>query len=104
MLGQGARMNTEIREITQGVYEARNRVLAQIHQQGRAAEANSIVISTLSHAIAHYEYEQGGYRYHYFHVTMHVIGTAIRLRARAPLPAPLSGPLMSINLGASSER
>jgi hypothetical protein len=54
----------------------------------------------LEHAIEHYEYEQAGYKYHYFHVTMNVLGTAIRLGAREPHPAPLSGPVMSINLGA----
>jgi uncharacterized protein YbjQ (UPF0145 family) len=100
MFGGGARMNAEITEIAQGVYEARNRAMAEVRRQGSAVGANDIVISTLEHTIEHYEYEQGGYRYHYFHVTMNVLGTAIRLGAREPHPAPLSGPVMSINLGA----
>jgi uncharacterized protein YbjQ (UPF0145 family) len=100
MFGGGARMNAEITEIAQGVYEARNRAMAEVRRQGSAVGANDIVISTLDHTIGHYEYEQGGYRYHYFHVTMNVLGTAIRLGAREPHPAPLSGPVMSINLGA----
>lgn len=100
LLGRGARMNTEIAEITQGVYDARNQVMAEVRRQGDAAGANSIVISSLRHTIEHHEYEQNGYTYHYFHVTMHVIGTAVRLRARAPHPAPLPEPVMSINLGA----
>jgi uncharacterized protein YbjQ (UPF0145 family) len=99
MLGGGARMNAEITEIAQGVYDARNRVMLEVRRQANAVEANNIVVSTLAHAIEHYEYEQPGYRYHYFHVTMNILGTAIRLGARDPHPAPLSGPVMSINLG-----
>jgi uncharacterized protein YbjQ (UPF0145 family) len=100
MFGGGARMNTEITEIAQGVYEARSRAMAEVRRQASVAGANDIVISMLRHAIEHYEYEQAGYKYHYFHVTMNVLGTAIRLGAREPHPAPLSGPVMSINLGA----
>jgi uncharacterized protein YbjQ (UPF0145 family) len=100
MFGGGARMNTEITEIAQGVYDARSRAMAEVRRQASAAGANSIVISMLRHTIEHYEYEQVGYKYHFFHVTMNVLGTAIRLGAREPHPAPLSGPVMSINLGA----
>lgn len=99
VFGGGARMNAEIVEIAEGVYDARNRVMAEVRRQGTAAGANDIVISTLQHTIAHYDYEQGGYKYHLFHVTMNVLGTAIRLGAREPHPAPLPGPVMSINLG-----
>lgn len=99
MFGRGARMNTEITEIARGVYDARSRAMAEVEWQASSARANNIVISTLEHTIDHYEYEQGGYKYHYFHVTMNVLGTAIRLGAREPHPAPLSGPVMSINLG-----
>ena len=98
--GAGARMNAEITEIAQGVYDARNRVMLEVKRQANAVEANNIVISTLRHTIEHHEYEQAGYRYHYFHVTMNVLGTAIRLGAHEPHPAPLTGPMMSINLGA----
>jgi uncharacterized protein YbjQ (UPF0145 family) len=98
--GRGAQMNTEITEIAQGVYAARNRAMAEVLRQASAAGANNIVISTLRHTIEHYEYEQAAYKYHYFHVTMNVLGTAIQLGAREPHPAPLSGPMMSINLGA----
>ena len=97
--GGGARMNAEITEISRGVYDARNLVMAEVHRQASAAGANNIVVSTLRHTIQHYEYEQAAYRYHYFHVTMNVLGTAIRLGAREPHPGPLSGPVMSINLG-----
>jgi uncharacterized protein YbjQ (UPF0145 family) len=99
MLGGGARMNAEITEIAQGVYDARNRVMLEVRRQANAVHANNIVVSTLAHTIEHYEYEQPGYRYHYFHVTMNVLGTAIRVGARDPHPAPLPDPMMSINLG-----
>ena len=97
-------MNTEVIEIAQGVYDARNRVMLEVRRQANAVEANNIVISTLRHTIEHHEYEQGGYRYHYFHVTMNVLGTAIRLGAHDPHPTPLSGPMMSINLGDQPKR
>jgi uncharacterized protein YbjQ (UPF0145 family) len=100
MFGSGSRMNTEITEIAQGVYDARDRAMAAVRRQASAAGANGIVISILRHMIEHYEYEQAGYKYHFFHVTMHVLGTAIRFGAREAHPAPLSGPVMSINLGA----
>lgn len=97
--GGGARTNAEITEIAQGVYEARDRAMFEVRRQASAAGANEIVVSMLRHTINHYEYEQSGYRYHYFHVTMNVLGTAVRLAARKPHPAPLPGPVMSINLG-----
>lgn len=100
LLGGGARMNTEITEIAQGVYDARNRVMFEVRRQAAAVGANNIVISMLRHTIEHYEYEQANYRYHFFHVTMNVLGTAIRLGTRDPHPAPLARPLLSINLGA----
>jgi uncharacterized protein YbjQ (UPF0145 family) len=100
VFGGGARINAEITEIAQGVYDARDLAMAEVRRQASAAAANNIVISTLRHTIEHHEYEQSGYKYHYFHVTMNVLGTAIQLGARDPHPAPLSGPVMSINLGA----
>jgi uncharacterized protein YbjQ (UPF0145 family) len=100
MFGGGGRMNVEITEIAQGVYDARDRAMAEVRWQASEAGANEIVISTLEHSIDHYEYDQGGYKAHYFHVTMNVLGTAIRLGTREPHPVPLSDPMMSINLGA----
>ena len=103
MLGAsgGARMNVEITEIAQGVYDARNRAMLAVRRQANEVEANNIVVSTLRHTIEHFEYEQpGGFRAHYFHVTMNILGTAIRLGARDPHPAPLASPVLSVNLGA----
>jgi hypothetical protein len=60
-----------------------------------------MVISTLRHTIDHHEFDNpGGYRSHYFIVTMNVLATAIRLGAHEPHPAPFAGPVMSISLGA----
>lgn len=99
-LGGAAAMNAEIREITEGVYEARRRAMSELRRQADALGAGGIVVSNLSHTIGHREYEQAaGIRYHYFFVTMHVLGTAIQLGAHAPHPTPLNGPIMSINLG-----
>jgi uncharacterized protein YbjQ (UPF0145 family) len=99
LFGGGARANAEISEISQGVYDARDRVMLEIRRQGNDLGANCILVSVLRHTIDHYEYEQADYKYHYFHVTMHVLGTAIEVGDREPLPAALSQPMMSINLG-----
>lgn len=100
MFGRGAQMNAEITEVAAGVYEARDRAMAVVRRQASEAGADGIVVSMLQHTIDHYEYDQGGYKNHYFHVTMHVLGTAIRRGAREPHPAPWSEPVLSINLGA----
>lgn len=96
--GAGA-MNAEVPEITRAVYDARRRAMAEVRRQAGDVGANNIVISRLRHSIEHSEYESGGFKYHYFFVTMHILGTAIRLGAHPPHPAPITGPAMSINLG-----
>ncbi len=92
--------NQEMTEITAGVYAARKLAMDEVRRQARAVGANDMVISTLTHQIDHHEYESPGYRGHFFIVSMHVLGTAIRLGAHEPHPAPLGTPVMSINLGA----
>ena len=71
----------------------------EVRRQAHAAGANDMVISTLEHQIHHHEYESPGYSQHFFIVSMHVLGTAIRLGAHEPHPSPLGVPVMSINLG-----
>jgi uncharacterized protein YbjQ (UPF0145 family) len=91
--------NLELTDITQGVYEARRLVMAEIHRQAREVHANDVVISTLTHDIEHVEYEQAGMgTQRIFIITMHVLGTAIALGAHDPHPAPLHGPTLSIDL------
>jgi uncharacterized protein YbjQ (UPF0145 family) len=92
--------NQEMTEVTQGVYAARHLAMEEVARQARQAGANDMVISTLTHNIDHYEYERVGFAQHFFIVSMHVLGTAIRLGAHEPHPAPLGLPALSINLGA----
>jgi uncharacterized protein YbjQ (UPF0145 family) len=92
--------NQEMIEVTEGVYAARRLAMDEVRRQASAAGANDMVISTLTHQIDHQEYESGGYPRHFFIVSMHVLGTAIRLGAHPPHPSPLGVPVMSINLGA----
>jgi uncharacterized protein YbjQ (UPF0145 family) len=91
--------NSEMVEVTQAVYAARQLAMNEIRRQGTALGANDMVISTLTHNIQHHEYESMGYTNHFFIVSMHVLGTAIRLGAHEPHPAPLGMPMMSVNLG-----
>ena len=92
--------NQEMTEVTQGVYAARHLVMEEVTRQARQVGANDMVISTLTHNIDHHEYERVGFGQHFFIVSMHALGTAIRLGAHDPHPAPLGIPVMSINLGA----
>jgi uncharacterized protein YbjQ (UPF0145 family) len=92
--------NQEMTEVTRGVYAARKLAMDEVRRQAAAAGANDMVISTLTHQIDHHEYESPGYARHFFIVSMHVLGTAIRLGAHEPHPAPLGTPVLSINLGA----
>jgi uncharacterized protein YbjQ (UPF0145 family) len=92
--------NQEMTEITEGVYAARRLAMREVKRQAGEVRANNMVISALGHSIDHREYEAMGYPRHFFVVSMHVLGTAIRLGAHEPHPGPLATPLMSINLGA----
>jgi uncharacterized protein YbjQ (UPF0145 family) len=91
--------NQEVVELTHGVYAARRIAMDEVQRQARAAGANEMVISTLTHRIDHHEYESAGFTQHVFIISMHVLGTAIVLGVREPHPAPLGVPVMSINLG-----
>jgi uncharacterized protein YbjQ (UPF0145 family) len=92
--------NQELTEVTQGVYAARQLAMDEVRDQASKAGANDMVISMLEHTIDHHEVEGYGYRQHFFIVSMHVLGTAIRLGAHEPHPTPLGEPVLSINLGA----
>jgi uncharacterized protein YbjQ (UPF0145 family) len=96
--GAGA-TNCEIPQITQGVYAARQLAFSEVERQASLAGANDMVISALGHSIHHQEFERNTITHHFFIVSMHVLGTAIRLGAHDPHPAPLKTPMMSINLG-----
>ncbi len=91
--------NQEMTEITEGVYAARQLAMDEVRRQANEIGANDMAISTLTHNIDHHEYDRSGYTQHFFIISMHVLGTAIRLGAHEPHPAPLGVPVMSINLG-----
>jgi uncharacterized protein YbjQ (UPF0145 family) len=91
--------NQEVTEVTEGVYAARHLAMDEVRRQATDAGASDMVISTLTHQIDHHEYENPGYTQHFFIVSMHILGTALRLGAHEPHPAPLGQPVMSINLG-----
>ncbi len=92
--------NQEMTEITEGVYAARQLAMEEVRRQATQVGANEMVIAALTHDIHHHEYESYGGRQNFFIVSMHILGTAIRLGAHEPHPAPLGAPVMSINLGA----
>jgi uncharacterized protein YbjQ (UPF0145 family) len=92
--------NVEIVEVAQGIYTARQLAMGEVKKQATQAGADGMVISTLTHSVDHHEYDRNNYKYHYFIISMHVLGTAIRMGAHEPRPAPLREPVMSINLGA----
>lgn len=92
--------NQELTEVTEAVYAARHLAMREVTSQAREAGANDMVISTLTHNIDHHEFERVGFVQHFFIVSMHVLGTAIRLGAHEPHPDPLGVPMMSINMGA----
>lgn len=92
--------NQELTEVSRAVSAARHLVMDEARRQAGAVGANEMVISTLTHRIDHHEYENPGYRQHFFIVSMHVLGTAVALGAHDPHPQPLGVPMMSINLGA----
>jgi uncharacterized protein YbjQ (UPF0145 family) len=91
--------NQKMVQITEGVYAARGLAMDEVVRQARAVGANNMVISALTHQINHHEYERGGFTHHFFIVSIHVLGTAIRLGAHEPHPAPVGAPVTSINLG-----
>jgi len=92
--------NQELTEVSRAVSAARHLAMDEVRRQARAVGANEMVISTLTHRIDHHEYENPGYRQHFFIVSMHVLGTAVALGAHDPHPQPLGVPMMSISLGA----
>jgi uncharacterized protein YbjQ (UPF0145 family) len=91
--------NQELIDISQGVYDTRARLMAEVTRQAHEIGANDLVITTLDHDIEHHEIEQeNSPTLHFFIVTMHLLGTGIALGAHEPHPAPLKVPVMSIDL------
>jgi uncharacterized protein YbjQ (UPF0145 family) len=52
--------NQELTELSEGVYAARRLAMNEVRRQASEVGANDMVISTLTHDIAHHEYESPG--------------------------------------------
>lgn len=75
--GWGSWANQELRDFTQGLYDAREVTIGRVTQQARAARADGLVGVSLSYDIREVELESGGGRRTDLMVTMHALGTAI---------------------------
>ncbi|HEX4345150.1 MAG TPA: heavy metal-binding domain-containing protein [Solirubrobacteraceae bacterium] len=69
--------NQELRDFTQGVYEARENAISRATEQARALGAGGLVGMTVDHHIAIREVEQNDQKREDLIVTFHIIGTAI---------------------------
>ncbi len=85
-LGPAGMANQELPEFTQGIYTARETVLAQMSAQAQQLDASGVIGTRIDHGIERIEGDStrpGG-----LIVTFHAIGTAIREREAVPLRAP----------------
>ncbi len=80
--------NQELPEYTQGVYEARERVMARVSSQASALGANGIVGVRVGHTIQRTEQGAGRYQQGGLMVSFDAIGTAIREDAANNFTAP----------------
>ena len=84
--------NQELRDFTQGVYDARETTLGRVSAEARRHGAAGVVGVTIEHSVQEREVEGGGRHRTDLIVTMHVIGTTIA--ERAGTEADLSPALM----------
>ncbi len=85
-LGPSGVQNQELPEFTQGVYSARESVIAQMTAQAEQLNASGVIGTRINHGIERIEGDNnrpGG-----LIVTFHAIGTAIREREAVALHAP----------------
>lgn len=88
--------NQEISEVASCLNAARKQAFGQIDKQAKAVGADDIVLSTFEHSIDHDEYEVNHVTHHFFVISVHVLGTAVRLGAHE-VP-DRSTPGLTINL------
>lgn len=86
--GLGFTRNQELPEFTQGIYSARETVVARMTQQAARLGASGVIGTRIDHTIGRVSlgggrYEQGGLM-----ASFHAIGTAIREPSKEPPPAP----------------
>jgi uncharacterized protein YbjQ (UPF0145 family) len=75
--------NQELRDFTQGVYDAREATLGRVSAQARGQGAAGMVGVSIEHSVAEREVDTGGGRRTDLIVTLHVSGTAVAERADA---------------------
>ena len=80
--------NQELREYTQGVYEAREKVVQRMSAQAAQLNASGVVGVRINHSISRVSMGSGTYQRGGLMVNFHAIGTAIRQAEGASLYAP----------------
>jgi uncharacterized protein YbjQ (UPF0145 family) len=83
--GLGFTQNQELPEFTQGVYSARESVVARLTQQAAKLDASGVIGVRIAHGIQRTTVGAGTYSRGGLMVTFHAIGTAIR-EDRATIP------------------
>ncbi|HEY5194538.1 MAG TPA: heavy metal-binding domain-containing protein [Solirubrobacteraceae bacterium] len=83
--GMGFTQNQELREFTQGVYSARETVVARLTEQAARLDASGVIGVRIAHSIRRMTVGAGTYSRGGLMVTFHAIGTAIR-EDRATIP------------------
>jgi uncharacterized protein YbjQ (UPF0145 family) len=76
--GMGFTQNQELPEFTQGVYSARESVVARLTQQAAKLDASGVIGVRIAHAIQRTTVGAGTYSRGGLMVSFHAIGTAIR--------------------------
>jgi len=75
--GWGSWANQELRDFTQGLYDAREVTICRITREARAAGAAGLVGVSLSYDVAEVEVDRGGAQRTDLMVTMHALGTGV---------------------------
>jgi uncharacterized protein YbjQ (UPF0145 family) len=75
--GWGSWANQELRDFTQGLYDAREVTIGRITREARAADAAGLVGVSLSYDVAEVEVDRGGAQRTDLMVTMHALGTGV---------------------------
>lgn len=80
--------NQELREFTQGLYEAREIAVGRVTEQANRLDASGVIGVRITHGIRQMSVGGGAYSRGGLMVTFHVIGTAIREDAASVPAAP----------------
>jgi uncharacterized protein YbjQ (UPF0145 family) len=86
--GMGFSVNRELPEYTQGIYQARESVMARVSAQARQLGADGIVGVRIGHSARRTNLGAGPYQQGGLMVSFNAIGTAIRQDATNEFPSP----------------